>query len=197
MKKIGLYGGTFNPVHFGHLNLAFELMEKGGLDEVWWIPTSRSPLRPDVLEVSPDERFKMVKLVVDAIPEFKVLDNEIRRKPPAYTVDTVEEIIREHPDKKFYLLLGEDSLFRFMEWKEPERIIELVSLLIGGREGSKAFHLPDAIQADVQRGFLKTTKFEISATHIRERLKKRMYCGHLVPAKVLDFIYVNQLYFTV
>ncbi len=196
MRKIGLYGGTFNPIHFGHFNLAFELMEKGGLDEVWWIPTSCSPLRSDSLIATPEQRLKMVELAVDEIPQFKVLDLEIKRPPPAYTIDTVKEILEMHPDKHFFLLLGKDSLTRFMAWKEPFKLIEQLSLLIGERKGILLPFFPEEVQAAIEKGMLETTLLEINATEIRERLKKRLYSGHLLPAKVLDFIYVNQLYFT-
>ncbi len=195
-RKIGLYGGTFNPVHFGHLNLAFELMEKGGLDEVWWIPTNRSPLRSENTLVDPVQRCKMVELAVEDIPQFKVLDIEVHSPPPAYTVDTVREIVRSYPDAHFFLLLGEDSLENLMAWKNPLELVRLVSFLIGGRSGARPPFFPEEIQAAIEKGIVETALFDISATRIRERFENKLYMGHLIPAKVLDFIYVNQLYFT-
>jgi len=195
MSKIGLFGGTFNPIHFGHINLAFELMEKGGLDEVWWIPTSRSPLRSESLEVTSSQRLAMLERALEGIPEFKVLDLEINEPSPSYTIDTVNEILETHPDKIFFLLLGKDSLTQFMAWKEPLELIKRISLLIGGRKDVSLPLFPEDIQAAIEKGMLETTLLEISATQIRERLKKRLYSGHLLPSKVLDFIYLNQLYF--
>lgn len=197
MKKIGLYGGTFNPIHFGHLNLAFELMEKGGLDEVWWIPTNRSPLRSAPL-VEATLRLKMVELAINEIPQFKVLKNEITKPPPSYTIDTVTEIVQAYSDHQFFLLLGEDSLKHLMAWKEPLRLVQQIPLLIGGRGGEDTLpSFPHEIHAAIENGLLKTSLFDISATTIRERLKNKLFTGHLIPAKVLDFICVNQLYFTV
>lgn len=195
-RKIGLYGGTFNPIHFGHLNLAFELMEKKGLDEVWWIPANRSPLRTDEPMVEARFRYNMVELAVEEIPQFKVLDIEIEKPPPSYTVDSVKEILHSHPDEHFFLLLGEDSLKHFMKWKNPLEIIQLIPLLIGGRRWIELPSFPIEFQAAFEKGRVETSLFDISATTIRERLEKKLYTGHLIPAKVLDFICVNQLYFT-
>ncbi|MCH9627438.1 MAG: Nicotinate-nucleotide adenylyltransferase [Chlamydiales bacterium] len=197
MKKIGLFGGTFNPVHFGHLNLAFELMEKGGLDEVWWIPASRSPLRQMGESPTPEQRLKMVALAVEEIPQFKVLDLEIRRPSPSYTIETVDAIVEANPGIDFSFLLSQDVLARFMEWKKPLELVKRIPLLIGQREGEAFPVFPEEIQRAVQKGLVKSTQLDISATQVRDRIKKRLYVGHLIPAKVLDFIYVNQLYFTV
>ncbi len=197
MKKIGLYGGTFNPVHCGHLNLAFELMEKGGLDEVWWVPTYRSPLRMDDILAEPRLRYKMVELAVEEIPQFKVLDTEINMLQPAYTIDTVKEILEKHRDKQFYLLLADETIHSLMEWKDPLELVKLVPLLIGRRAGGKLPHFPEEIEAAIKKGMLETSMLDISATKVRERIRKRLYTAHLIPTKVLDFIYVNQLYFTV
>ena len=192
MRKIGLYGGTFNPVHNGHLNLAFELMEKGGLDEVWWIPTSRSPLRAQASEASPEQRYQMVALAIAQIPQFRVLDSEIKQEPPAYTFDTVKDILQRCPDDSFYLLLGQDLLVNYMAWKEPLELASSIPFLIGGRKGQTLPPFPSEIQPFIDKGIVQTTLLEISGTQIRERFKKGLYSGHLIPAKVLDFICVNQ-----
>lgn len=195
MSKIGLYGGTFNPIHFGHLNLAFELMENSKLDEVWWMPTSCSPFRQDD-DFTAEQRLKMVELALEGIPQFKVCTLEIHRPPPAYTIDTVREILSLYPNDEFYLLLGEDALVRFMDWKEPLELIRLIPFLIGHRSGNALPKFPDEIEKIISESLVETPLIDISATRIRKRLKNRRYCGHLLPWKVLDFIYVNQLYFT-
>lgn len=201
-KKIGLLGGTFNPIHFGHLNLALELKEKNDLSEVWFIPCHISPLRLNEIQTPPHHRLNLLTLALKDLPEFKICDLEIKKPPPSYTIDTIKEILSMHPESSFYLLCGEDSLLRFSEWKEPLEIIRTIPLLIGSRPFSKLLNLlptlglnPEIFSA-IQKGLVETRQMEISATEIRERLKKKVYCRHLMPGNVLDYIYENQLYST-
>ncbi|MCP5469379.1 MAG: nicotinate-nicotinamide nucleotide adenylyltransferase [Chlamydiales bacterium] len=168
--KIGLFGGTFNPIHFGHINLVITLMEKNALDCVWWIPALTSPFKQDEHTALPHHRLEMVKLAVKGIPNCEVLPLEIHRPAPSYTVDTIEALF--DGQNEFFLLLADDAYARFDEWKNHEVIRERVEILVGSRKG-----------------------MEISGTQIRERLKKGLYCGHLVPANVLDYIHEHQLYF--
>jgi len=179
MKKIALFGGTFNPPHFGHINLAIEVMEREAFDQVLWIPANVSPFRQNELQdASPEQRFEMVKLAISPIKEFAALDLEIRRSPPSYTIDTIDELVSDKND--YTLLLADDVYSSFSMWKEVERIREKVEILVVKRD---------------QEG-LKIPQMEISSTRIRERLKKGLYCGHLLPPIVLDYIYENQLYST-
>jgi nicotinate-nucleotide adenylyltransferase len=201
MKKIGLLGGTFNPIHFGHINLALELKEKNNLDEVWLIPARISPFRMHEDLPAQAHRLKMLSLSVSEIPGFTVSDVELKRPSPSYTVDSVREILQNYPEHSFFLLLGEDCLMRFIEWKEPLEIVRLIPLLIGTRPHSDLIRLVpklgfnDEISSAIRKGFTAIRQLEISATEIRERLKKGVYCGHLLPGKVLDYIYENQLYY--
>lgn len=200
-RQIGLLGGTFNPLHFGHINLALELKEKKGLDEVWLIPALLSPFRVHEPLLPPVHRLKMIELAVESIPGFQVCSIEMDRPPPSFTIETVKTLISSYPDCSFNLLCGEDILLRFQEWKEPLELVRLIPLWIGSRRHSKLLDLlPDMglsseISLAIQRGIVPTRQFEISATDIRERFKKDLYCGHLLPSKVLDYIYAHQLYF--
>jgi nicotinate-nucleotide adenylyltransferase len=202
MKKIGLFGGTFNPVHFGHINLALELREKKELEEVWFVPSLLSPLRMHESLPLAHHRLNMLALALSDIPGFKISDVELKRPPPSYTVDTIREILALYPGNNFFLLFGEDSLKRFPEWKEPLEIVRRIPLLIGSRPHSDLLKLLPAlgfneeISSAIRKGLLSTRQMEISATEIRERLKKKLYCGHFLPVKILDYIYENQLYFT-
>ncbi len=195
--KIGLFGGTFHPIHFGHINLAIQLAEKEGLDEVWWIPTSGSPLRNPPADVSAKHRFQMVELALSGIEQFKVIDPEINKAPPVYTIDTVKQLLEKEPDHDFSLMLSERTIGDFLAWKEVDILVDLVNLLIGCKEGYLAPKFPPKIAAAVEAGRRVTPLFDLSATQVRDRLKKKLYCGHLVPAKVLDYISINQLYFSV
>ncbi len=200
-RQIGLFGGTFNPIHFGHINLALELKEKKELDEVWLIPSHLSPFRVHEPPLPSCHRLKMIELAIESIPDFKICSEELNRSPPSYTIDTVKALIQAHPDCTFSLLCSQDTLFRFPEWKEPLELIRLVPLWIGSRNYAEltkqlpTWGISDEISLAIRKGVVLTRQLDISSTEIRSRLKKKMYCGHLLPSKVLDYIYAHQLYF--
>lgn len=201
IKKIGLFGGTFDPIHLGHLNLAFELMEKRGLDQVWFIPAQINPLKLQAPPTLMEHRLAMVQLAIEEIPQFHLKDLEKERPPPSYTIDTLrafiaEEAYRPMPNQ-FYLLLGEDSVPGFLHWYLPEEIVKLVPLLIGSRSGIWQYaldHFSLSIREAIQEGLTPTRVMDISGTDIRKRFVQTLYCGHLVPAPVLHYIQENQLY---
>lgn len=202
-RSIGLLGGTFDPPHFGHLNLAIEIKERKNLEEIWFVPANLSPFRDKSL-ASPQQRLKMLSLAVDRLPYAKILESEIHRPPPSYTIETLLALEQDYPEDQFFLILGEDSAVRFSEWRSAELIAKKIPLIIGGRtaeEGclKKVLHngLDSALIAERMReGFTEISLMDISSTVIRERLKQGLYSYHLLPSNVLDFIYENQLYFT-
>ncbi len=167
MKNIGFFGGSFDPIHFGHLSLAIEMLEKHGLDEILFCPAFCSPFkveRPPA--ASPEARLEMLKLVLADVPQFRVTSLEIERCVASYTVETLKRL----PIAQYRLILTKESAAFFSKWKEPEEIQRLAPLLIGERA------------------------FPISSTEVRERLKKKLYCGHLVPEKALYYIENHGLY---
>jgi nicotinate-nucleotide adenylyltransferase len=199
-KRIGLYGGTFDPIHYGHINLALEIKEKCNLSEVWFIPASVSPLRKNE-SVSSMHRYRMVSLGIESIIDFYTRQDEILREGISYTIDTVRSLLSLYPSDSFFLLLGEDVLFEFPLWREHQELIKLIPILIGCRHGSElkkkisTLSFNPLLKEAILGGLVESDLMDISATRVRERLKKRLYCGHLVPPKVLDYIYENQLYF--
>jgi nicotinate-nucleotide adenylyltransferase len=200
-KKIGLFGGTFDPIHFGHLNLAFELMEKKKLDQVWFIPAQINPLKTQSFPVSIEHRLKMVQLAIQDISAFHLKDLERERSPPSYTIDTLRSFITEeatnHAPYQFSLLMGEDSMLGFMQWHLPEEIVKLVPLLIGSRSGIWQYEMTNfsmPVREAIQEGLVTTRLMDISGTDIRRRFADGHYCGHLVPAPVLHYIQQHCLY---
>lgn len=200
-KKIGLLGGTFDPIHFGHLNLAFELLEKKQLDEVWFIPAQINPHKRENPPTSMDHRLAMVQLAIQEIPFFHIKDLEKERPPPSYTIDTLRTFIAEEATSPtphhFYLLMGEDFVPGFMHWHLPEEIVKLVPLLIGSRTGMWQVEMEDfslPIREAIQKGLISTRLIDISATDIRKRFADGLYCGHLIPAPVLHYIQKHRLY---
>lgn len=195
MKKVGILGGTFDPVHFGHLNLAISMHEKHHLDEIWWIPVNTNPLK----EKHPSEnahRLAMLKLALEAVHYFKIVDIELTRIDDSFTIDTIKILKEKFPDTHFHLLLGDDALDHFMRWKEPEEIVHLAPPLTGARLFSRCpvLKFPEKIKKIFESGWTKIPLLEISATEIRHRLKQQLPCSHLVPGKVLDYIRDHQLY---
>lgn len=199
--KIGLLGGSFDPIHFGHINLAMQLMEYWGLTQVFFCPTYISPLKAPGFATA-DHRLKMVEIAIQDIPRFKIFDFEIKREGISYTVDTLEAMLRCFPERKdnLYLLLGEDCVYNFFNWRDNIKITQLAHLLIGSRNLEKSFKLtqevaiPAHIKQALTEGMTEISLMDISSTNIRLRLKNQLYCGHLVPSKVLDYIYENQVY---
>jgi nicotinate-nucleotide adenylyltransferase len=199
MKKIGFFGGTFDPIHFGHINLALELLEKHRLDEVLFCIAARSPFkksRPPV--ASAEHRLAIAELALRDIPSFRVCKIELNRAGISYTVDSLR-MLRTHYDQKkepvqLYILLSDEILESFHLWKGANEIVEMARPLIGLR-GMNQKKIPSSpVKGALLRGLTPTTRFEISSSRIRTRLKKKLYCGHLVPVKSLDYIERNCLY---
>jgi nicotinate-nucleotide adenylyltransferase len=201
VKHIGLFGGTFDPIHCGHLNLAIELMEKKRLDEVWFIPAQINPHKVESNPTPMHQRLIMTQLAIQDIPKFHLKDLEKERPPPSYTIHTLRAFISEEAyspaPNQFYLLMGEDSVPGFSRWYLPEEIVQLVPLLIGSRSGFSQYELANyelSLREAIQKGLTPTRLMDVSGTTIRERLSQGLYCGHLLSASVLQYIQKNQLY---
>ncbi|MBS4168499.1 nicotinate-nucleotide adenylyltransferase [Parachlamydia sp. AcF125] len=198
--KIGIYGGTFDPIHFGHLNLAIQLKEKHALKEVWFCPARVSPHKLDKQAAADSRhRLEMVATALVPVPEFKLLYIETQREGPSYTVDTLrflyEQEIKRALPRQLHLLMGDDQLAAFLKWKEPEQIVQLAPPLIGCRQENCRWEAgEDPISQAILRGMTVTSIMEISSTEIRHRIAKGLYCGHWVPEKVLDYIQKHRLY---
>lgn len=199
-KKIGIFGGTFDPPHFGHLNLAIELKEKKGLDEVWFVPTFINPLKLKTPPTPLIHRLEMVQRAIESVPQMDIRVEEGDPTQPSYMIDSLRKLIlcEKEVDPQFYLLLGADAFSRFMEWRSPEEIVKLAHLLIGTRLTAKEIphfkEFPLSIQEVVKEGLVATRLLDISSTEIRKRLSHGLYCGHLLPASVLEYIQKNKLY---
>ena len=196
-KKIGIFGGSFDPVHFGHLNLAVNLMEKAGLQEVLFILTSLSPFKESARPVaSAAHRLSMLKLVAAHLENCNIIEWEMQKEGPAYTIDTVRRL-KQDPALELHLLIGDDHLPSLHKWKDFEDLIRLAPPLIGTRNLSGPLsisHLPADLQKKCEEGRVQIPQFDISSTDIRARLSQKKYCGHLVPSSVLEYIEKNKLY---
>ncbi|SRR3989339_485119 len=198
MKKIGIFGGTFNPIHFGHIHLALSLKEAAQLDEVIFSPNYESPFQGKS-SVSAEKRLEMVEVALEGIPGCFVTDYEVVKKGTSYTIDLVKHVKNfiYSPQDEIFLLLADDLLEHFFRWKDVEELVSIATPLVGSRTLLKQASIPFLdvkIQNSLNKGRVEIPLMEISSSLVRERLKKELYAGHLVPQKVLDYIYLNKLY---
>ncbi|HSW72493.1 MAG TPA: nicotinate (nicotinamide) nucleotide adenylyltransferase [Chlamydiales bacterium] len=198
-KRLGIFGGSFDPIHLGHLNLAIQLKEAHDLDLVLFFPAYCSPFKAkEGPKVSSVHRLKMVKIAIQNIEGFKVHPFEIKKEGLSYTIDTVRMLQKDKAYGSFdlRLILSEEALPSFPKWRDAEELLKIAPPLIGCRSATSPFlqKLPKKFLQVFKKGITSTKIMEISSTEVRARLRKKLYCGHLLPAKVLDYIHKNRLY---
>ena len=197
--RVGVLGGTFDPIHLGHLKIAEEVRLKLDLERVLFIPTGQPRLRTDKYLSPMADRLRMVELATSDNPYFQVCDNETRRGGPTYTVDTLIELRGSlGTDASLYFIVGVDILRRFHDWKEPERVLELCNVVVVTRPGHEDFDWPAWLvtfpQAADRLTRLDTTMVDISGTEIRRRSGQGKSVRKLVPASVAEYIQERNLY---
>jgi len=178
--RLGLLGGTFDPIHIGHLIVARDALESLGLDRMLVVPACRPPHREAFLD--PETRFEMVRLAFAGDPQIEVSDVELRRGGTSWTVDTLEWAQRELSPAELYLVIGADQLRAFREWRSPERILELARLAVMTRPGES---LADV---DVPHVRVEVTRVDLSGTRVRERLREGRTVRYLVPETIREAV---------
>lgn len=194
-KKVAFFGGTFDPIHIGHLQMALEVKEHYNLDEVVFCPVNISPFKTDnPPQASNLDRLEMTKLAISDIPFFSCVDFEIKKEGVSYTVDTIKTFIESRGSaNKYYLILSEDAAIHLEDWKNPSELLQLIFLVICRRYSKKEV-VPEFLKGRNTVDFFTNSVLEISSTQIRDRLKKKLYCDHLIPRKVVDYIHSRNLY---
>ena len=188
--KIGILGGTFDPIHRGHLALARHALKQFKLDKVFFIPAARPPHKRNFRPGAPiKHRLAMVRLAVGKFPRLKVSDLEIKRKGHSYTVDTLKTVRRKFPEAEIYLILGQDSYEGMKHWKAPEEIRRLAYLLIARRAGSS-----QGRKAGTGVSWLKMPLCPASSSEIRERVKDGRKLDDYLPQMVITYIRSYRLY---
>jgi len=190
MSKVGIFGGTFDPIHLGHLITAQSVKEIRDLDKIIFIPAFISPHKTDAKASSPEDRLNMIKLAVEGIPFFDFSDIEIKKGGISYSVDTLQELKKHYTELEF--IIGYDNIFTFHTWKEPDEIFKLAKVIVLKRKSSHPPQFEDKYYH--QSVFVQTRGIEISATDIRERVKHGMPINFLVPSEVMKYIYKHKLY---
>ncbi len=211
MKKIGLFGGTFNPIHFGHLRAAIEVKEKLQLEKVVFIPVNLPPHKDDMDLVNVWERINMLKLAIAKRKGLEVCEIEAKRGGKSYTIDTLREFkARFGRDLQLYFILGVDAFLEIETWKEYKEIFKETNLVVLERPGfdkkieiflekemAKDFYSKDGILVHSSGNFvipLEITKFDISSSMIRALIRDGKEIGYLVPKEVENYILEKKLY---
>jgi len=184
LKEIAIYGGTFDPIHHGHLIVAREALEKLGAEQVIFIPARVSPLRKTAPVARDEVRLLMIKAAIESEPGFAVDDCELLRPPPSYTIDTIEQIRQRNSEATIYCLIGEDNVDKLTKWRRFADLEKMVRLVVLDRSGQQPHHAYPIIRR----------KIDISATEIRKRVATGRSIRYFVPPAVEEIIRREKLY---
>ncbi len=194
--RIGIMGGTFNPIHNGHIALAKAAYERFSLDKILFMPSGKSYMKEHVLENS--KRVAMVARAIEEIPYFELSTIEVDRVGNTYTCETLQQLKQQNPDTQYFFIMGADSLFYIEKWKNPEMIYSLATLVCMVRD--------DYDMADIRKKGAELTKkgasilyldipqIAISSTEIRKKVENHQSISNLVPEKVEEYILQEHLY---
>ncbi len=217
VQKLGILGGTFNPIHLGHLAAAEEVRDRLKLDRVLFIPSFLPPHKHEEDIPSAVQRLEMVRLAISGDPFFKVSDIEVKRGGKSYTIDTIESLIHSNPGAELYFITGLDSFLDIQSWKDWERLLTLCSFVVlsrpgylfsnlkkigfmaGSREDLEKLDRRELDQAVVPSGtnriFLeRISLYDISSTDIRNRVRRAQTIKYHLPESVEHYIIENKLY---
>jgi nicotinate-nucleotide adenylyltransferase len=190
-QQIGIFSGSFNPVHAGHLILANYICEFTELDEVWFVVSPHNPFkeREDLLD--DDMRLEMVRLALEKYDNMIASDVELHMPRPSYTIDTLARLTNEYPDKNFTLIIGSDNWKQFPKWKESQHLIKNYQVLVYPRLGEEVV-IPEELTGSIR--LVEAPIVEISSTFIRESIRNGKNMRAFLPPKVYDFIVRNGIY---
>ncbi|MDO5551244.1 MAG: nicotinate-nucleotide adenylyltransferase [Lachnospiraceae bacterium] len=200
MAKIGIMGGTFDPIHNGHLMLGRQALEEYQLDQIWFMPSGQPPHKKDHPVTDADIRCEMVRLALLGQPGFIFSDFEIRRPGNTYTAQTLALLHQEYPQHEFYFIVGADSLYEIEGWYEPERIMSQTVILAAGREyegihrslKGQMNYLKEKYGAQIE--YLHCREMDISSEEIRSLTAEGQSVKALVPEAVFAYMEKNHLY---
>ncbi len=193
MRKIGILGGTFNPIHWGHLLLAEWARDTLNFDEVWFIPTGYSYMKAEADILPGKERYHMVELALEGSHIFKCLDLEILRQGCSYSYETLEQLKALYPEDELYFIVGADCLFTIESWKCVERLFQSCTLAAAVRDGSPWNEMEDK-RKELERKFhchillLPFLSLSVSSTEVRQRISEGKSVRYMVPHRVLKYI---------
>ncbi len=182
--KIGLFFGTFNPVHTGHLIIAEYFVEQTDLKEIWFVISPQNPLKDKRTLLADHHRLTLLKIAIEDNPKFKVTDIEYKMSKPSFTIKTLAFLSEKHPDKKFVLLMGSDNLVTFHKWMNYEQILKYYEIYVYPRPKAAEEKLPEYNNVRI----IQAPLIEISSTFIRKSIKDKKDVRYFLPEKVYNYI---------
>lgn len=200
MKRIGIMGGTFDPVHNGHLLLGKQAYEEYQLDEIWYMPSHIPPHKKDHTITAGTDRIEMLKLALKDLPYCIVSDFEMKREGNTYTAHTLELLKEEAPENQFYFIIGADSLFQLEQWYHPEKVMALTSFLVSGREYPGAERTMEEQIAYLSEKYgariypLHNEEICVASADIRRRISEGAAVSDDIPETVEQYIKTRGLY---
>lgn len=190
-KQVGIFAGSFNPIHIGHLILANYMLEFTYLEEVWFVVTPHNPLKETNSLLDDDIRLEMTRLAVMDFDNLIVSDVEFDMPKPSYTIDTLIKLRAENTDSEFTLIIGGDNWIKFPRWKDNERLMNEFKILIYPRLGED-IQISEAHSENVQ--LVDAPIVEISSTFIRDSLRMGKDVRAFLPNRVYEYVMLNELY---
>lgn len=196
-RRLGIFGGTFDPIHLGHLVAAQEVLEALELDRVLFVPSARPPHKDPAGLTPADLRLRMVRAAIRGDERFEALDLELRREGPSYTAETVKALGDGEPDARLHLIVGVDQWAAFGSWKDPGAIVRLARPVVVAREGDRAAAIEPRMpggEPAPESTEVPVTRLDISSTRLRERIREGGSIRYLVPDEVRRIIEADELY---
>ncbi len=190
-RKIGVFSGSFNPIHLGHIRMAEYIIEKQYVDEIWFVVSPCNPLKNQSELLDEYLRLDMVFLAIHDKPKFKASDVEFTMPVPSYSIDTLKELSKQNPDYQFYLIIGSDNALVFDQWKSPKEILENYPVLVYPRPG---YNFAEVAEKYPQMHLLSSPVFDISSTQIRDAITQKKDTTQWLHPSILHYIEENNLY---
>ncbi len=190
MQRIGVFGGSFDPVHLGHLLVAQAAIEELGLERLFFIPAAQSPFKSDNQPAPPFARLQLLRLALAGKTNCEVDDQEIKRGGVSYTIETLRDCVRRFPKAQLFCLIGADNVAQLPKWREAAELARLAEFVVIPRPGERPVPFPAPFRGRVLKGF----PLGVSSSQIRARVKAGQSIEHLVPAAVAEAVRNNQLY---
>ncbi|MGQ9615032.1 MAG: nicotinate-nucleotide adenylyltransferase [Spirochaetota bacterium] len=193
--RLGIFGGTFNPIHLGHLRLAEDVREEFFLDKVLFVPAARPPHKEMDVWIDPLHRLRMVEIAIEGNEHFLCDPVEVERGGVSYTIDTVKYVYEKYnPEKKPFLIIGSDLIPGLDSWKSVDMLIKMVNFIVINRDGYPFEGMKKGIIMNSSHYLYEKRKINIKSSEIRERLKSKRSIRYLVTDKVFQYIIENELY---